>query len=118
MGYTGGKFLLSPTDPPMPASPQKIALVTGAARGIGLATAKRFLAEGWRVALLDIEGELLRGAGAGLPDPDNTMALHCDVSAAKAGATALAAIRPRFGRLDAVVHNARHPGFAPLLDTS
>ena len=64
---------------PLP-SPQKVALVTGAARGIGLATAKRFLAEGWRVALLDIEGELLRGAVAGLANPDNTLALACDVS--------------------------------------
>ena len=76
---------------PLQPSLQKVALVTGAARGIGLATAKRFLAEGWRVALLDIEGELLHGAVAGLADPDNTLALHCDVSDA-------ARWRPRWQR--------------------
>src|SRR6267142_6520718 len=118
MGYTSGKFLLSPTDLPMPASPQKIALVTGAARGIGLATAKRFLAEGWQVALLDIEGELLRGAVAGLADPDHTLALHCDVSDAKAVAGAIAEIERRFGRIDALVNNAGVAVFAPLLETS
>ena len=83
----------------MPHSSQKVALVTGAARGIGLATAKRFLAEGWRVALLDIEGELLRRAVADLANPDDTLELHCDVSDAEAIATAMAAVSRRFGRL-------------------
>src|SRR5438445_4740399 len=102
----------------MPPSPQKTALVTGAARGIGLATAKRFLADGWRVALLDIEDELLHGAVAGLADPDNTLALHCDVSDAAAVAEAMAAVTKRFGRLDALVNNAGVAVFAPLLETS
>jgi NAD(P)-dependent dehydrogenase (short-subunit alcohol dehydrogenase family) len=102
----------------MPPSPQKVALITGAARGIGLATAKRFLAEGFRVALLDIEGELLRGAVAGLADPDHTLALHCDVSDAAAVAASMDTLSKRFGRLDALVNNAGVAVFAPLLDTS
>jgi NAD(P)-dependent dehydrogenase (short-subunit alcohol dehydrogenase family) len=104
--------------PPMTPSPQKVALVTGAARGIGLAVAKRFLAEGWRVALLDIESDLLRGAVAALADPDNTLALHCDVSDAGSVAAAMARLDARFGRLDALVNNAGIAVFAPLLETS
>jgi NAD(P)-dependent dehydrogenase (short-subunit alcohol dehydrogenase family) len=102
----------------MPSSQPKVALVTGAARGIGLATAKRFLAEGWRVALLDIERELLHGAVAQLANPDNTLELNCDVADAAAVATAMAAVISRFGRLDALVNNAGIAVFAPLLDTS
>ena len=45
-------------------SMQKIATVTGGARGIGLATVKRFLADGWRVALLDIDEETLNRSAA------------------------------------------------------
>jgi NAD(P)-dependent dehydrogenase (short-subunit alcohol dehydrogenase family) len=97
---------------------QKVALVTGAARGIGLAVAKRFLADGWRVALLDIEHDLLRGAVAGLANPDGTMALDCDVSDADAVAAAITAMSRRFGRLDALVNNAGIAVFAPLLETS
>ncbi|MCA6124342.1 SDR family oxidoreductase [Bradyrhizobium sp. WSM 1704] len=96
----------------------KVALVTGAARGIGLATAKRFLAEGWRVALLDIEGELQARAVAALDRPDDTLALTCDVSDASAVAAAIAAVAGRFGRLDALVNNAGVAVFAPVLETS
>ena len=96
----------------------KVALVTGAARGIGLATARRFLADGWRVALLDIEGELLAQAVAGLAKADDTLALHCDVSDAKAVAAAIEQIAKRFGRLDALVNNAGVAVFTPLLETS
>jgi NAD(P)-dependent dehydrogenase (short-subunit alcohol dehydrogenase family) len=102
----------------MPQAPQNVALVTGAARGIGLATAKKFLAEGWRVALLDIEGELQAGAAAALKNPDNALAITCDVSDAAAVGAAMAAVMSRFGRLDALVNNAGVAVFAPVLETS
>jgi NAD(P)-dependent dehydrogenase (short-subunit alcohol dehydrogenase family) len=104
--------------PSMPSSPQKVALVTGAARGIGLAVARCFLAEGWRVALLDIETELLDGAVGALEKPDHTLALSCDVSDAAAVTAAIDALSRRFGRLDALVNNAGVAVFAPLMQTT
>jgi NAD(P)-dependent dehydrogenase (short-subunit alcohol dehydrogenase family) len=100
-----------------PAS-QKVALVTGAARGIGFAVAKRFLADGWRIALLDIEDQLLRKSVEALGTAENTLELHCDVSDAAAVARALTEIEQRFGRLDALVNNAGIAVFAPVLETS
>jgi NAD(P)-dependent dehydrogenase (short-subunit alcohol dehydrogenase family) len=99
-------------------SPQKVALVTGAARGIGLATAKRFLAEGWRVALLDIDGDTLARAVAGLSETDRTLALECDVADAPAVREAVDRIAKRFGRLDTLINNAGVAVFAPVLETS
>ena len=102
----------------MTVSAEKVALVTGAARGIGLATAKRFLDEGWRVALLDIDGIPLQEAVVAIARAEHTLALHCDVSDAAAVDTAIEGVAQRFGRLDALVNNAGVATFAPLLATS
>lgn len=102
-----------------PTSPDlKVALVTGAARGIGLAVARKFLAEGWRVALLDIEALLLQEAVAALADPERTLALVCDVADPIAVSAAIEAIETRFGRLDALVNNAGIAVFKPILETT
>ena len=62
---------------------QKVATVTGAARGIGLATVKRFLADGWRVALLDmVDEETLNHSVADL-NTDAVLAICCDVADAR-----------------------------------
>jgi NAD(P)-dependent dehydrogenase (short-subunit alcohol dehydrogenase family) len=96
----------------------KVALVTGAARGIGLATAKRFLADGWRVALLDIDGETLARAVAALHEPERTQALTCDVALPDQVEAAVGAVKARFGALDALINNAGHAVFKPALETS
>src|ERR1700736_3264548 len=102
----------------MPDSIAKVALVTGAARGIGLATAKRFLADGWRVALLDIDAATLQTAAASLADPDLTLALVCDVSDARQVAASMDHVARRFGRLDALVNNAGVAVFAAVMGTT
>lgn len=106
------------TGPDMTKEQRKVALVTGAARGIGLAAAKRFLAEGWQVVLLDIEKDLLAQTFKALAAPDTTLAIHCDVSDADAVAAAFRQAVQHFGRLDALVNNAGIAIFKPLLETT
>jgi NAD(P)-dependent dehydrogenase (short-subunit alcohol dehydrogenase family) len=98
------------------ASP-KVALVTGAARGIGRAIAERFLADGWRVGLLDNNAETLAATVAELEREEHVLSLPFDVSKADQTEASVAAIMSRFGRLDALVNNAGIAHFGPLMET-
>lgn len=102
----------------MTTQTQKIALVTGAARGIGLATAKRFLEDGYKVALLDINAETLAAAHKAINKADDTIAIECDVSQPDAVARAFETLIKRFGRLDALVNNAGIAIFKPILEVT
>jgi NAD(P)-dependent dehydrogenase (short-subunit alcohol dehydrogenase family) len=97
---------------------KKVALVTGAARGIDLTAATRFLEDGWQVAMLDILGDTLRSAVAALHRADATLALEADVSDPEAVAAAVERTWRQFGRIDALVNNAGLAVFKPMLDVT
>jgi NAD(P)-dependent dehydrogenase (short-subunit alcohol dehydrogenase family) len=95
-----------------------VAVVTGAARGIGLATARWFLAHGHRVALIDIDAEELAKAVQAHADDARVLALHCDVSDRGQVSEAVARIEVHLGRIDALVNNAGVAVFKTLQATS
>ncbi len=96
----------------------KVALVTGAARGIGLAATLRFLKDGWSVALLDYDAATLAATVKTINLPGRLLEIHADVSRPDQVEGAIEAIRRRFGRLDAVINNAGIAEFAPMMATS
>ena len=95
-----------------------VALVTGAARGIGLATAQRFLSEGWAVGLMDWDAGELAVAMRALGQPERVLELPLDVSKPEDAENAVARMREKFGRLDALVNNAGVAEFGGVMETS
>jgi NAD(P)-dependent dehydrogenase (short-subunit alcohol dehydrogenase family) len=104
-----------------PSGSEPVALVTGAARGIGLAIARWFLAHGHRVAALDIDAPQLALATAELADlagdRRRVLALHADVSKPEQVQAAIAQLAATFSRLDALVNNAGIANFKPIGET-
>ena len=92
-------------------------IVTGAARGIGLATARLLLEEGWRVALVDRDADALDEALATVT-PAGGFALLADVSEPEQVARMIADTMAQTGRIDALVNNAGVAHFGPIEDTS
>ncbi|MEQ1880879.1 MAG: SDR family oxidoreductase [Burkholderiales bacterium] len=97
---------------------RNVAIVTGGARGIGLAVAKWFLAEGYRVALLDIDHETLTETASQLNDPARVLAIRCDVSHPRQVNDAVTQVADAYGRIDALVNNAGVAVFKPILETT
>ncbi len=96
----------------------RVAVVTGAARGIGLAIAERLALEGAAVVVADVQGELLDQAVSALKDKgiDRVVGVAGDLSV-EAGAIALAtAARDTFGRTDILVNNAGGGIIRPFLE--
>jgi len=90
----------------MPTS-DRVAIVTGGAKGIGAACARRFVEDGLNVVIADVDedpGEALaRDLDSG---KDRALFVSCDVSDKLAVANLLAETRSAFGRLDVLVNNA------------
>lgn len=96
----------------MPDLSGKRAVVTGAARGIGGATAARLAADGARVLLVDVLGEVAETAGRlGMP------ALIADVAAPGAGGEIARTAQERLGGCDILVNNAGIGGSRPLWES-
>ncbi|GHF10242.1 oxidoreductase [Streptomyces morookaense] len=85
----------------------RTALITGAGRGIGAATARRLAAEGARVLVTDLDGERAEKTAAGIRETGLTAeAAACDVGDRAAVEAAVATAVARFGGLDVLVNNA------------
>lgn len=92
------------------------AIVTGAARGIGLATTKLLLEDGWSVAMVDWDKEALVTEAAQLGD--NVVPLAYDVGEPIQVASIIAETLEFSGRIDALINNAGVADFGPIEKTT
>lgn len=92
----------------------RIAIVTGAARGIGLATTKLFLDDDWQVAMIDRDEAELQKASKELP---GTLPIYCDVSVPGMVQKMVSEVLLAWGRIDALINNAGVAIFKPLEKT-
>lgn len=96
----------------------KTAFVSGAASGIGLASARRLAEEGAEVVLADRDGDRLAAALAAFPNPDHAASIVMDVTLEEDWQRAARLVDERFGRLDILANIAGYGTFRSIEDTS
>src|SRR4051812_18299116 len=96
----------------------RVAIVTGAARGIGLAAAQALLSEGARVLICDIDDDALAEAARDLGAHGEVLVQRCDVSRAAAVDAMVVAAVTRWGGLDILVSNAAISDDTPIEELS
>jgi len=84
----------------------RVAVVTGAAKGIGQACARRFATDGAKVVLADRDDKAGKAAAAELGGEDSALYVHCDVSSRLEVHNLIAEALSAFGRIDVLVNNA------------
>jgi NAD(P)-dependent dehydrogenase (short-subunit alcohol dehydrogenase family) len=92
-----------------------VLFATGAGSGLAEATARRFAAEGGRVAAVDLDGDR---AAAVASELDGAVGVVCDVADERSVRDAVDEARSQLGRIDCVLNSAGHVKFTPLEELS
>ena len=94
---------------------RKVTIITGAARGIGLATTQMLLEEGHSVVMVDRDVDVLNTEADQL---NNVLALSLDVSVPEQVDAMIAESEAKFGRIDNLINNAGVADFGPIAETT
>ena len=96
----------------------KVAIVTGSSRGLGLASARALVDEGARVVICARGGEALGAAAASLGGGDAVLTVQADVATPDGAERVVGDTLKRFGRIDVLVNNVGKAGGSDIVSTS
>jgi 3-oxoacyl-[acyl-carrier protein] reductase len=95
----------------------KVAIITGSSKGLGLASARALVDEGARVVICARGGDALGAAAASLGGPDTVLAVQADVATPEGAERVVSEAVKRFGRIDVLVNNVGKAGGGDIVST-